>query len=497
MKSTSTLIKPVFLAATLIASGPGSSETIAAWTPSGDDGPRGTAYYGSGNIVGADLTSAGILWTSAARVGGGGGTNSGAVWPGSTNTLGFSPDVYTSFSLEVAEGSTLQVNSLTYFMNFYGTDRQTTGDGTVVNSTIQGVLRSSVDDFAEDLATFTSLPEDRPESFDYPFVFDVSQVAELQAVTEPIEFRVYFWEESTVEAFDPFFWTDLATGGCIIDGTVVSSVNREVLAAWIPTAAPVDGAANATNIGPSKIILSPAVGSAFAENVGKGGGTNAAAVWPGSVNSFGFDEFSYLETTLTPAPGSTITVTDYIVNAINTYGTTGPDGWAAVLRASTDSFTEDIGMTSGIDTFEVAFDLSNVASLRNLTGPVSFRLYLWDVEPADSVGFEPFMWTDIVGSTFSESSGIQIIGTNGIGSFEPPLIVGTEMIPGTGFQVEVVNVIPGKTYELLIAFDLADPFEPLDVFETATGGTVTLLDGFANTDTDPKAFYQVREAVTQ
>lgn len=486
--TTTSLLSVASLLLTTLAQG----EIIAAWTPTANGGPRGDAYGSSTTIVSADTKSPGVLWTSAQRVELGNWINDGAVWSGSLENLGFSDFNYTRFSLEIAEGSTIELDSFTFNNNFYGTERETVEGGEVL-STIQARIRSSLDDFASDLAATSSGPTDRTAANNVPFVFDLSDIEAMDEVTGPIEFRVYFWEESTAPGFDPFMWNDLATDGAVFEGSVLTANNREVLAAWIPTPAP-EGAANSTGVEPSKVVLAPEVTSASASNVGKGGGTNAAAVWPSSVNSLGLDEAIYLETTVVPAPGSIINLTDYVINQINTYGTTGPDGWAAALRTSLDGFAENVATAEGTDDFEIAMDLTGEAGLQNLGAPITLRFYIWDVEPGGGAGHDPFMWTDIVGSSlYSNESGIQIIGTTGVGSLQPPSIEATAFLPETGFVVEVVNVTPGRTYDLFLTFDLAEPFTALEIEKTAVETELTFTDTFANPSLDPRAFYVVKE----
>ena len=490
------------LAATLMAATTAHSETIAAWFPSASGGPRGTAYDNAANVPGADETSAGVLWATAQRTGTNVGGNAGAVWSGGTSLTEFSDYDFTSFSLEVAEGSAISIDHFLYYLNCYNTERETENAGTpeeaVTLSTLQFRLRSSLDEFASDLATFTSLPEERADSNNIPISFDLTEVAGLRSVTEPIEFRLYIWEESTVATYNPFIWIDLASGGCLVEGEVLTSVNREVLAAWIPVNAPAEETgepANSTGVEPAKKILSPAVATTSAMNLNRGGYANRRSVWPAAVNSQGFDEFSYLETTLTPALDSTINITNYVINAFSTYGSTGTAGWAASLRTSLDDFSEDIATASELDVFEIAFDLSDQAQLQNVSEPITLRMYLWDVEPTDGSEYDAFMWADIEGTDFAEFQGLQVIGTTGATSLFPPQIVSAVFEPGTGVIVEAANVVPGRFYDLFVTFDLAEPFTPLEIETQADSSSLTLIDTFADVLIDPKAFYIISEVL--
>lgn len=492
---------PLVTAASLLAASTASSETLAGWFPTVNDGPRGLAYGNSLNSPGADITSEGILWTSAFRSLRTGWTNGGAVWSGATSLTGFSPDEYTSYSLEVAPGSEVQIDSFFVSINTYSAERETINAGTVdeeiVLSTIQMRLRSSLDGFAADIGSVASLPEERVDANNIPFTIDLTEVAELQSVTEPIEFRVYMWEESTVAGYNPFIWLDLASGGCVVEGEVLSEVNREVLAAIIPTSAAVGAPGNSTAVEPEKKVLSDAVGSITASRPGTTVATNARSVWPGSVNTTGFDETVYLETTVDPAPGSSISVTNLVINAFTPYTTMGTAGWAASLRSSLDGFAADVATTSGVDTFEVAFDLASRFEFRSLAGPVTFRVYLWDVEPTDGSAYDPFMFVDIEGSDFGEFLGIQVIGTTGDAALSPPTVASAVFTPGTGFVVEAANLVIGRSYDLFISFDLTDPegFSPLEIEQEFEGAPLTFIDRFANFIDDPKVFYRIGEAI--
>jgi len=490
MKKTSI---PLALAVSLLAAKTASSETIAAWLPTGNGGPRGLAYSLSGNVPGADVTSEGILWTSARRSAQPGWNNAGAVWPGRTDLAEFSPDEYTSFSLEVAPGSEIQIDSFFYSLNTYSTERETV-NGEEVLSTLQMRLRSSLDGFVADIGSVVSLPEERTSAFDIPFLVDLTEVDALQSLTEPIEFRVYIWEESTVDGFAPYIWLDLAGGGCVIDGEVLTEINREVLAALIPTTASAGAPANSTSVEPQKKVLSPAVGSISATNVNKGALTNGRSVWPAIVNTEGFDENTYLETTIDPAAGSSISITDYVINTFTTYGSDGPEGWAASLRSSRDDFATDIATASDNGSYEIAFDVSDQLQLRNIAAPITFRVYLWEVAPTDGSAYDPSMFVDIEGSDHGEFLGIQVIGTTGEAALNPPAITSAVFTPGTGFVVEAENLVPGRSYDLFVSFNLTDPFVSLGLEMQAVGTTLTLIDSFANLETDPRAFYVIGEA---
>ena len=479
-------------AVSLLAALPASSETIAAWLPTNNEGPRGLAYNNALNSPGADVTSEGVLWTSAFRSLRTGYTNAGAVWSGATSLTGFSPDEYTSYSLGVAPGSEIQIDSFFCSINTYNTERETV-DGEAVLSSIQLRLRSSLDGFAADIGSAVSLPEERASAFNIPFLVDLTEVEALQSVTESIEFRVYMWEESSVVGFAPFMWIDLASGGCVIEGEVLSEVNREVLAAIIPTSETVGGVLNATGVEPQKKVLSSAVGSITAMNVNRGAFNNARSVWPANVNTEGFDENTYLETTVDPAPGSSITVTNFIINTITTYGTDGAEGWAASLRSSRDGFAEDIATTSGNGAGEVAFDVSDQFALSNLAAPVTFRVYIWEVPPTDGSDYDPSLFVDIEGSDFGEFLGIQVVGTTGEAALSPPSIATAVYTPGTGYVVDAENLVPGRFYDLYISFNLTDPFVSLGLQTQAVGTTLTLTDTFADVTIDPKAFYQIVE----
>jgi hypothetical protein len=489
MKKTSI---PLALVVSLLAAETASSETIAAWFPTGNDGPRGSAYSASANAPGADMTSAGILWTSARRSTQLGWNNAGAVWPGRTDLPEFSLQEYTSYALGVARASEIQIDSFFCAITTYSTERETV-NGEVVLSTLQMRLRSSLDGFAADIGAVASLPDERVDANNIPFLVDLTEVEALQSLTEPIEFRVYMWEESTVAGFTPYIWLDLAGAGCVIEGEVLSETNSEVLAAWIPTTASGGAPENATGVEPQKKVLSPAVGSISATNVNRGSENNARSVWPAIVNTEGFDETTYLETTIDPAAGSSVTITDFVINAFNAYGSDGPEGWAASLRSSGDGFAADIATASDKGAYEIAFEVSDQLQLRNIAAPLTFRVYLWDVAPTDGSAYDPSMFVDIEGSDHGAFLGIQVIGTTGEAALSPPTIASAVFTPGTGFVVEAVNLVPGRFYDLLISYNLSDPFQSLGLETQAAGTTLTLVDGFANLETDPKAFYRISE----
>lgn len=253
--------------------------------------------------------------------------------------------------------------------------------------------------------------------------------------------------------------------------------------------------ANTTAAAPTLITLAPAIGSVEASRFGHENFGNRAAVWPGRVSSTGFDEFSYLETTITPGPGASFSVADFVIPQFNVYSTDDGGSWQAAIRSSLDNFSEDLSTTSGAGTYRIQFNLAGEPSMRNLTTPLTFRVYLWETALVEGTAFNPQMWFDIAGNALGTAPGIQILGEAQLGSIGNPSIATALYVEGTGFQIEAIDLTPGSTYDIAVAFDLSEEFTPLQLEQTATSTTLTFVDGFADASLDTKAFYRIQEVV--
>ncbi len=490
-----------------------SAQSLAIWAPSPAGSPEGDQYISAGSRPLADFAVPELRMAIAERVNAGTASNEGAVWPGSSNSGVFDPASYTSFSLVVADDAEIQIGAFTYFLNTYGTERTLMNAGTPeeaeVLSTIQLRLRSSIDNFANDIGSITSLPADRLDTGDLQFTFDLINANGLDAIRGDIEFRLYIWEESEVPSNDPFMWIDLSPSGAFFEGQVneateMEPVVRDVLVRIFPEPRPesdppeeTDPAPNSALTPPTLVELGEGIAGVDAMRVEQGGASNRSSVWPGNVTSFGFSEFSYLETTVQPTAGTTLSITQYTIPSFITYGTNDGGAWEAVIRSSVDDFTNDLAMTSGEGNFTVDFDLADVAELQNLNNAVTLRVYLWETAAVDGTDFDPFMWFDLAGNNDGTLAAIQVLGSTQQASLAPPAVSSIGFVPGEGLVVDAINLTPGRTYGLFFSSDLAEPFVSIGVEEVATESTLSLIDDFADLDTDPRAFYRVEEVTPQ
>lgn len=493
-----------FLVLAGLLSAPASADVLASWQPVPSAEPGGAQYLNGTTSPAAEESVPELLLAVAARVPAQGGENAGAVWPGSVNSTGFDPATFTSFSLEVAGDAAVDFDSFNYTMNTYGAERETINEGlaneeTIV-STLQLRLRSSLDNFQSDLAAITSQPADRPEANGLNFTFDLSEVSSLQDLTGPVEFRLYIWEESEFAGYDPFTWIDMATGGATFEGTVTDSteliaIARDPLVEIFPEPKPEAGGLppNNSNETPTKRTLDPAIESVEASRVGHGNWVNRASVWPGRVGSTDLDESSYLEVTINPAPGATFSIAEFVIPQINTYNTDDGGIWRAAIRSGLDGFSENLATTSGEGTYVVRFGLASEPTLRNLSAPLTFRVYLWESTIVENAPYDPLMWFDLVGNNTGTQAGIQVLGEARLGPVTAPAIASTRFLPGTGVQIEAIDLSPGRTYDLAITFDLSEPFTPLEIGQMATDSTLTFTDTFADPTVDTKAFYRIEE----
>lgn len=167
---------PVLMSGLLVTSG--LCDTLAAWRPAPETLPEGVKYASGGTVPGADEAVREILSATLARINQGENPNGGPVWPGFVDSPTFNPAAYTSIKVEVASDALVRFDSLTYYMNTYGFEREIIKPGTpeeeVVLSTLQLRLRSSLDNFQSDLASITSGPLDRGAASDLPFIFDLT-----------------------------------------------------------------------------------------------------------------------------------------------------------------------------------------------------------------------------------------------------------------------------------------------------------------------------------
>jgi hypothetical protein len=501
MKTTTTLI----LAAALVGS-QAHADILASWRPVPEANPGGAQYANTLTSPVAEVSVPEFLQAIASRANSGNNGNAGAVWPGSADSTELDPAAYTSFTLEVPSDAAVDFDSFSYVMNTYGFERETLNPGTpeeeVVLSVLQLRLRSSLDNFQSDLASATSLPTDRVESNNLNFTFDLREATDLQNFSGAVEFRLYIWEESEVAGYNPFTWIDMATGGATFEGIVtdtteIAPIARNPLVEIFPEPKPEAGGlpANTTAVAPTLVTLAPEIGSVEALRIGHENFGNRAAVWPGRVSSLGFDEFSYLEVTITPGPGATFSIAEFVIPQINTYATDDGGAWQAAIRSNLDDFSEDLATTSGAGTYRVQFNLAGEASLRNIATPLTFRVYLWETALVEGITFNPQMWFDIAGNATGTAPGIQVIGEAQLGSIGNPLIASALYLEGTGFQIEAVDLTPGRSYDIAVTFDLSEPFTPLELEQTATGTTLTFVDGFADSSIDSKAFYRLQEVV--
>ena len=483
------------------------AEILASWRPVAEALPGGAQYANTLTTPIAEVTVPEVLSASAFRTNQGSNPNAGAVWPGSISASNFDATSYTTFSLNVAGDAAVDFESLTYVCNTYGFEREIINPGTpeeeIIPSTLQLRIRSSIDGFQSDVASLTSLPADRPSPNGLNFTFDLSENVDLQDFSGMVDFRLYIWEESEVAGYNPFTWIDMTAAGATIEGTVtdpteLEPISRVPLVEMFPEPKPADSGlpANSTAVAPTLISLDPAIASVEASRVGHGNWGNVSPVWPGQVTSSGFDEFSYVETIITPSPGASFSISDFVIPQFNTYGFDDGGSWEAALRSSLDNFSENLSTTSGAGSYRIQFDLVSESSLRNLTAPITFRVYLWETALVDGTPFDPSMWFDIVGNATGTAAGIQILGEAQVASASPPSVASAFYNDSADFQVEAVNLTPGRTYDLALAFDLAGPFFPLEIEQTATGTTLTFIDAFANLVGDPKAFYRIEEVTT-
>lgn len=151
--------------------------------------------------------------------------NSSANWPGRVanfagvaGEVDFETGAYTEFTITppAFDGSSISYDTISYSLVTYSTtSRISTPEG------YTGIIRTSADDFSTSLAETTIA--DSPDGTGL-FVFDVSS---LEAVEEPVIFRIYF-----VANADLGPWCDLraANGGLIVNGTVAGA--REESITW-------------------------------------------------------------------------------------------------------------------------------------------------------------------------------------------------------------------------------------------------------------------------
>lgn len=480
------------------------ADVLASWRPAPAIETGGGQYANTLTTPVAEFTVPEIQEGFAFRINSGNNDNPGAVWPGSANSPVFDSSAYTAFVLDVASDAAIDLDTFTYVMNTYGFERTIINEGTAqqeeILSTLQLRLRSSLDDYGSDLASVTSLPTDRVDFNDLAFSFDLSGVTDLQDFSGMVEFRLYIWEESEAAGYDPFMWIDMATGGATFEGTVtdptdLAPIARNPLVEMFPEPKPEAGGlpANTTAVQPTLVTLDPAIGGFEASRTGHGNWANRGSVWPGRVGSLGFDEFSYVETTITPGPGASYSIAKFVIPRIIVYNTDDGGKWEAVIRSSLDDFAEDLASTSGEGTYEVRFNLASEPSLHNLTAPVTFRVYLWEAPLVAGTAYNPLMWFDIAGNGTGTLAGIQILGEARPGSVSAPMISSADLIEGTGFQIEAVDLTPGRTYDIAVTFDLSEPFIPLQLEQTATGTSLIFLDDFADPSIDRKAFYRIEE----
>lgn len=482
------------------------ADILASWRPVPSAEPGGAQYLNTATTPEAEEKVPEILNAAASRTADQGGGNAGAVWPGSTDATELDPASYTSFSLSVASDAAIDFDSFQYVFNSYGFERETINQGLaseeVILSTLQLRLRSSLDDFETDLDAITSLPADRSDANNLAFTFDLSQASDLQNFSGPVEFRLYIWEESEVATYDPFTWTDMAPGGATFEGTVtdptaLTPIARNPLVEIFPEPKPEAGGlpANNSNVAPTLVSLDSAIESVEASRTGHGNWVNRASVWPGRVGSTELDEASYLEVTINPAPGSTFSIAEFVIPQIITYNTDDGGLWRAAIRSDLDGFAENLETTSGTGTYVVSFPLADQPSLRNLSAPLTFRVYLWESTLVDGAPYDPLMWFDIAGNNTGTQAGIQILGEARLGAVTAPTIASTQFLPGTGLQIEAVDLSPGRFYDLAITFDLSEPFTRLEIGQLANETTLTFTDTFADPAIDAKAFYRIEEVI--
>lgn len=271
----------------------------------------------------------------------------------------------------------------------------------------------------------------------------------------------------------------MAIGGAIFEGSVVKAtaldpIRRDPLVEIFVEPKPEESGlpANSSLVAPTLVSLGTGISSVEASRFGHGEWGNRGSVWPGRVTSLGFDEFSYLEVTVIPTSGATYSVAQFVIPQIIVYGTDDGGAWEAVIRSDLDGFAEDLATTTGAGTYRVEFNLSEQVSPRNLVNPVTFRVYLWETAAVPGAAFDPAMWFDIAGNALGTAPSIQVIGESRIGELKPPSISSAQFVDNV-FEIEAIDLTPGRTYDLAVTFDLSDPF--------------------ADPSTDPEAFYRIEE----
>ncbi|GHC52579.1 beta strand repeat-containing protein [Roseibacillus persicicus] len=198
------------LSLVLLTSGITQGDVLVQWLPIPGEATD-SEFFRSSQTPAPSLATLGVAGSRIARINQATVTNAGSVWPGEISNR-FSPageydaevGGYTEFTITPPQNGEITFESISYQLNSYGGMNDDDG--------YTGIVRTSVDNFATELASQT-----QTNTSSANFLFDISS---LGSVTEAITFRIYF-----VDNAGPDRWADLAAanGGLIVNGTATGT----------------------------------------------------------------------------------------------------------------------------------------------------------------------------------------------------------------------------------------------------------------------------------